>query len=48
MLRFIGSTGETLTLGPGEKLMDMNTSGKGHATEVMSKEPVEGIIIRVD
>ena len=48
MLRFIGSTGETLTLGPGEKMMDMNTSGKGHATEVLSTEPVEGIIIRVD
>src|SRR4051794_31862135 len=35
-LRFIGSTGETLTLHPGEVMMDRNTSGKGHATEVVS------------
>lgn len=47
-LRFIGSTGETLTLHPGERMMDMNTTGKGHATAVASAEPVEGIIIRID
>jgi hypothetical protein len=47
-MRFIGSTGATLTLKPGDRMMDMNTSGKGHATEVISSEPVEGIIIRVD
>ena len=47
-LRFIGSTGETLTLRPGDRMMDMNTSGKGHATEVLSDEAVEGIIIRTD
>ena len=47
-LKFIGSTGETLTLRAGEKMMDMNTTGKGHATEVTSDEPAEGIIIRVD
>jgi hypothetical protein len=48
IIRFIGSTGESLTLKPGDRMMDMNTSGKGHATEVISSEPVEGIIIRVD
>jgi hypothetical protein len=48
MMRFIGSTGGTLTLKPGDRMMDMNTSGKGHATEVVSREPVEGVIIRVD
>lgn len=48
VLRFIGSTGETLTLRPGDRMMDMNTTGKGHRTEVVSEEPVEGIIIRVD
>ena len=48
VLRFISSTGEALTLRPGDKMMDMNTTGKGHATEVVSSEPVEGIIIRVD
>jgi hypothetical protein len=47
-LRFIGSTGDTLTLHPGDRMMDMNTTEKGHATEVVSKEPAEGIIIRVD
>ena len=48
VLRFIGSTGETLTLHPGDTMMDMNTTGKGHATEVVSGEPVDGIIIRID
>lgn len=47
-LKFIGSTGEILILRPGDRMMDMNTSGKGHATEVVGDEPVEGIIIRVD
>jgi hypothetical protein len=47
-LQFIGSTGETLTLRPGDRMMDMNTTGKGHATAVLSQEPVEGIIIWVD
>ena len=47
-LKFIGSTGDTLTLRPGDRMMDMNTTGKGHATEVVSEEPAEGIIIRVD
>ena len=48
VLRFIGSTGEALTLRPGDRMMDVNISGKGHATEVVSAEPVEGLIIRVD
>jgi len=47
-LRFIGSTGETLTLRSGDRVMDMNTTGKGHATEVVSSEPVVGLIVRVD
>jgi hypothetical protein len=47
-LRFIGSTGETLILRPGDRIMDTNTTGKGHATEVASSESAEGIIIRVD
>jgi hypothetical protein len=48
VLRFIGSTGESLTLHPGDRMMDMNTTGKGHFTEVLSDHPVDGIIIRVD
>jgi hypothetical protein len=47
-LRFIGSAGDTLTLHPGDRMMDMNTTGKGHDTEVVSEGPAEGIIIRVD
>ena len=47
-LQFIGSKGETLTLRPGDRMMDMNITGKGHATAVVSQESVEGIIIRVD
>jgi hypothetical protein len=29
-------------------MMDMNTTGKGHVTEVLSDGPVDGIIIRAD
>ena len=47
-LRFIGSAGETLTLYPGDRMMDMNTTGKGHATEVASAGGADGIIIRID
>ena len=47
-MKFIGSTGETLILRPGDRMMDMNTTGKGHATEVVSADAAEGIIIRVD
>jgi hypothetical protein len=48
VLKFIGSTGETLTLHPGDRMMDMNTGGKGHSTAVESPGPVEGLIIRID
>ena len=47
-VKFIGSTGESLVLRPGDRMMDMNTTGKGHATQVVSDGPVEGIIIRTD
>ena len=47
-VRFIGSTGETLTLYPGDRMMDENTVGKGHATEVVSDQPADGLIVRVD
>ena len=47
-LKFIGSAGDTLTLRPGDRMMDMNTSGTGHATEVVSDDAAEGIIIRLD
>lgn len=47
-LRFIGSTGESLILRAGERMLDVNTVGKGHATEVISDGPAEGIIVRLD
>lgn len=46
-IKFIGSTGETLTLNPGDRMLDMNTTGKGHATEVVSPGAADGIIIRI-
>jgi hypothetical protein len=47
-VRFIGSTGQTPTLHPGDRMLDMNTTGKGHATEVVSAGPVDGLIVRTD
>lgn len=47
-LRFIGSAGESLTLHPGDRMLDVNTTGKGHGTEIVSDVPAEGIIIRLD
>jgi hypothetical protein len=47
-LRFVGSDSESHTLQAGGMLMDVNTTGKGHVTEVISEIPAEGIIIRLD
>ncbi len=44
----IGSAGDTLALHHGDKMMYTNTTGKGHATEVVAVEPAEGIIIPID
>ena len=48
ILRFIGRAGDTLDLHPGDRMMDMNTTGKGHDTEVVSDVPAEGLIVRID
>jgi hypothetical protein len=48
VIRFVGSTGDSLTLHPGDRMMDMNTIGKGHSTEVLSNDSADGIIIRAD
>ena len=48
LLRFTGSDGQSRTIGAGERLMDLNTEGEGHTTEVVSDIAVEGIIIRLD
>ena len=47
-LRFIGSAGEEQVLHAGQTMLDENTTGKGHATEVASEAPVEGLIVRLD
>jgi hypothetical protein len=47
-LRFIGSAGDEYVLKAGQTMLDENTTGKGHATEVVSPEAVEGLIVRLD
>jgi len=47
-VRFIGSGGTTHTLGQGESLIDANTVGPGHITEVISDIPFEGYLITLD
>jgi hypothetical protein len=47
-LRFVGSKGAFCILRAGDRLLDVNATGGGHVTEVVSDAPVEGIIIRLD
>ena len=47
-LRFVGSKGAFCILRAGDRLLDVNTTGDGHVTEVVSDDPVDGIIIRLD
>jgi hypothetical protein len=47
-LRFLGSDGTSHTLRAGDRLLDVNITGRGHVTEVISDIPVQGIIIRLD
>jgi hypothetical protein len=47
-LRFVGSAGDEYVLKTGQTILDENTTGKGHATDVVSTEPVEGFIVRLD
>jgi hypothetical protein len=47
-LRFVGSDGASRTLNAGDRLMDVNTTGKGHTTEVLSDVPAEVVIVRLD
>jgi hypothetical protein len=47
-LRFVGSAGDEYALKAGQTMLVENTTGKGHATEVISTEPVEGLIVRLD
>ncbi len=44
--KFIGSAGDELIMKPGDRVLDLNTSGKGHATQVVSDGPAEGLIVR--
>lgn len=45
--RFIGSAGDELIMRPGDRVLDLNTTGKGHATEVLSDATVDGLIVRL-
>jgi hypothetical protein len=47
-VRFTGSDGTTHILGPGQSLIDTNTTGPGHTTEVISDGPFEGYLISLD
>ena len=47
-LRFIGSAGEEHVHHAGQTMLDENTTGKGHATEIASDALVEGLIVRLD
>jgi len=44
--KFIGSAGDELIMKPGDRVLDLNTTGKGHATKVVSDGPAEGLIVR--
>ena len=47
-VRFEGSTGEEHVLKAGETMLDENTTGKGHKTEVVSSDAAEGVMIRLE
>ncbi len=44
--KFIGSAGDELVMKPGDRVLDLNTTGKGHATATVSDGPAEGLIVR--
>ena len=46
--RFITSDGDKLVMRPGDKLVETAITGKGHITEVLSDEPVECLIVRLE
>ena len=46
--RFVSSTGATVVMKPGDRLIETDTTGKGRITEVLSDEPVECLIVRLE
>jgi hypothetical protein len=46
--RFVTSTGDAVTMRPGDKLLETDTTGKGHVTEVLSDIAVECLIVRLE
>lgn len=46
--RFITSDGDQLVMRPGDKLVETAITGKGHITEVLSDEPVECLVVRLE
>ncbi len=46
--RFVGSNGAVITMRPDDRILDEDTSGEGHVTEVISDVPAECLIVRLD
>jgi hypothetical protein len=48
MLRMTTSLGDSRDLAPGTAVLVEDTSGKGHASEVISETPFEAIVVRLE
>ena len=46
--QFVTSTGNSVVMRPGDKLLETDTMGKGHVTEVLSDVAVECLIVRLE
>jgi hypothetical protein len=46
--QFVTSTGDAVIMRPGDKLLETDTTGKGHVTQVLSDIPVECLIVRLE
>ncbi|HSU06093.1 MAG TPA: hypothetical protein VLI93_11005 [Acetobacteraceae bacterium] len=47
-VRFVSSNGASHVLNAGQALIDANTAGPGHTTEVVSDVPFEGFLIALE
>ncbi|MFM9938096.1 MAG: hypothetical protein ACKVP7_01205 [Hyphomicrobiaceae bacterium] len=46
--RFVMSPGDAIIMRPGDKLLETDTTGKGHVPDVLSDIPVECLIVRLE
>lgn len=46
--RFVASTAEAVVMKPGDRLIETDTTGKGHITEVLSDVSVECLVVRLE